>query len=71
MSDVETFINSLQSGKVADSNDAFKDIMSSKLETALNDKKVEIANDVYNGAMDNIEQETADVDVQVDSTESE
>ena len=71
MSDVETFINSLQSGKVADSNDVFKDIMSSKLETALNDKKVEIANDVYNGAMDNIEQETADVDVQVDSTESE
>lgn len=71
MSDVETFINSLQSGKVADSNDVFKDIMSSKLETALNDKKVEIANDVYNGAMDNIEQETADVDIQSDSTESE
>lgn len=71
MSDVETFINSLQSGKVADSNDVFKDIMSSKLETALNDKKVEIANDVYNGAMDNIEQETADVDIQIDSPESE
>lgn len=71
MSDIETFINTLQSGKVADSNDAFKNIMASKLEAALNDKKVEIANNVYNGAMDNLEQETADVDIQIDSPESE
>ena len=71
MSDIETFINTLHSGKVADSNDAFKNIMASKLEAALNDKKVEIANNVYNGAMDNLEQETADVDIQIDSPESE
>jgi hypothetical protein len=71
MSDVETFINNLQTGKVANSNNAFKDIMASKVEAALNHRKIEIANNVYNGAMDNIEQETADVDIQSDSTESE
>jgi len=47
----------------------FADLMSAKISAALDAKKVNMANQVYNGAMN--KQETENVDVQTVDTESE
>jgi hypothetical protein len=52
MSDIENFINALDSGNTAGANDIFASAMNSKISAVLDAKKIEIANRVYNGAED-------------------
>jgi len=49
MSDIDTLITALNSGKQNDANKAFDAAMQNKINTALDAKKIELANDVYNG----------------------
>lgn len=49
MSDVEDFINSLDNNKTSDANNQFASIMTSKINAALNTRKIEIADRVFNG----------------------
>ena len=60
MSDVEEFIDALNNGKTGDANNIFSSVMSSKINTALNARKIEIADRVYNGVTDDLGQEDAD-----------
>lgn len=64
MAETIDLINALASSKTADANKIFNDVMASKLNAALNSKKIEVANDVYNGVSKNLEQETTDHEVQ-------
>ena len=49
MSRIEDLINSLDSGNVSNSNRVFNGILSDRISTALYNKKIELANNVYNG----------------------
>lgn len=60
MSDIENFINALNTNKTSDANDMFASLMSSKISAALDARKVEIANSVYNGVADDLGQEDAE-----------
>jgi len=60
MSDINDFINALDSGDTAEANSMFAAAMNSRIGTALNTKKVEMANRVYNGIED-LGQEDADI----------
>ena len=59
MSNVEELINALQADKTADANNIFASVMHNKIGDAINDKKIALANQVYNGA---VEQEVTDTD---------
>jgi hypothetical protein len=52
MSDVESLINALSTGEQSVANKAFDGVMQDKLNMALDAKKIELANDVYNGITD-------------------
>lgn len=54
MSNVDSLIDALASGSASDANKAFDSIMKSKLETAFDTKKIEMANQVYNGVEQDI-----------------
>ena len=69
MTDTADLINALASGKTSDANNTFNDLMSSKISAALDAKKIELANDVYNGVTDSIEQEIGTDEVQGTETE--
>ena len=66
MNDIEDLINSLQNDKVADANNLFNQALGAKITDALNTKKVELANQVYNGMELN-----TDANTETDTTESE
>lgn len=61
MSDINDFINALDSGDTAEANSMFASAMNSRIGTALNTKKVEMANRVYNGASEDLGQEDANI----------
>lgn len=64
MTDTIDLINALASGKTADANNTFNDLMASKLNAAIDAKKIEIANDTYNGVTQELEQEIGTDEVQ-------
>jgi len=70
MNDVESFINSISSGSTADLNAAFNQIMTAKISAALDAKKIELANSVYNG-VGTEEGKNINAEVQDTTTESE
>ena len=61
MSDINDFINALDNGDTAGANSMFASAMNSRIGTALNTKKVEMANRVYNGASEDLGQEDANI----------
>lgn len=60
MSNVDSLIDALASGSTSDANKAFDSIMKGKLETALDTKKIEMANQVYNGVEQDITTDEVD-----------
>lgn len=64
MTDTIDLINALANGKTADANNTFNDLMASKLNAAIDAKKIEIANDTYNGVTQELEQEIGTDEVQ-------
>ena len=70
MTETIDLINALANGKTSDANNTFNDLMSSKISAALDAKKIELANDVYNGVTDSIEQEITTDEVQGTETET-
>lgn len=70
MTETVDLINALASGKTSDANNTFNDLMSSKISVALDAKKIELANDVYNGVTDSIEQEISTDEIQGTETET-
>lgn len=60
MSNVDSLIDALASGSTSDANKAFDGIMKSKLETAIDTKKIEMANQVYNGVEQDIVTDKSD-----------
>lgn len=69
MSDTNDLITALANNKTAEANNVFNDLMSAKISDALDARKIEIADDVYNGV--NVEQEIVDADVQGNEIESD
>lgn len=66
MNDIEDLVNSLQNDKIADANNLFNQALGAKITDALNTKKVELANQVYNGMELN-----TDANTETDTAESE
>ena len=71
MTETIDLINALASGKTSDANNTFNDLMASKLNAAIDAKKIEIANDTYNGVTNNLEQEISSNEVQGTETSSD
>ena len=71
MTETIDLINAIASGKTSDANNTFNDLMSSKLNAAIDAKKIEIANDTYNGAINNLEQEIGNNEVQGTETNTD
>jgi hypothetical protein len=67
MSDTNDLITALANNKTAEANNVFNDLMSAKISDALDARKIEIADDVFNG----VEQEIVDADVQGIEIESD
>lgn len=67
MSDTNDLINALANNKTAEANNIFNDLMGAKISDALDARKIEIADNVYNG----VEQEVVDADVQGIEIESD
>jgi|MEHZ01.4.fsa_nt_MEHZ011088863.1_2 hypothetical protein len=61
MSDIEDFINALDSGDTASANGMFASAMNSRMSTVLDAKKVELADRVYNGAVEDLGQEDDEI----------
>jgi len=66
--DTQKLIDDIISGNASDSNTAFNDIMNAKIQDALASKKIELANTVYNGIVDQAEEE---IENEVQPTETE
>lgn len=64
MTETIDLINALANGKTSNANNVFNDLMASKLNSAIDAKKIELANDVYNGVTNEIEQEMSTDEVQ-------
>lgn len=64
MTETIDLINALANGKTSGANNTFNDLMASKLNAAIDAKKIEIANDTYNGVTNNLEQEIGNNEVQ-------
>lgn len=69
MTETIDLINALANGKTSDANNVFNDLMASKLNSAIDAKKIEVANDVYNGVTNEIEQEMSTDEVQGTETD--
>lgn len=63
MTETGDLIDALAGGKTADANNTFNSLMQDKISAALDARKIEIANDVYNGVA-TLQQEPVDADVQ-------
>ena len=66
MTETIDLIDALAKGKTSTANNVFNDLMGSKISAALDARKIELANQVYNG----VEQEITNADVQSAETES-
>lgn len=71
MTETIDLINALANSKTADANNTFNDLMASKLNVAIDAKKIEIANDTYNGVTQELEQEIGNNEVQGTETDSD
>ena len=71
MVETSDLINALANGKTADANNTFNSLMQDKISVALDARKIEIANQVYNGVETELQQEPVDADVQTIETESD
>lgn len=72
MAETSELIAALASGKTSAANNTFNSIMQDKISAALDARKIEIANSVYNGVEINTEQEiSTDADVQRTETPAE
>jgi hypothetical protein len=69
MTETIDLINALANGKTSGANNTFNDLMASKLNAAIDAKKIEIANDTYNGVTNNLEQEIGNNEVQGTETD--
>lgn len=69
MTETIDLINALANGKTSNANNTFNDLMASKLNAAIDAKKIEIANDTYNGVTNNLEQEIGNNEVQGTETD--
>lgn len=69
MTETIDLINALENGKTSNANNTFNDLMASKLNAAIDAKKIEIANDTYNGVTNNLEQEIGNNEVQGTETD--
>lgn len=67
MAETSDLINALAASKTADANNIFNAIMQDKITAALDARKIQIANDVYNG-VETLQQEPVDADVQTTET---
>jgi hypothetical protein len=70
MTTVNDLINALGNNKTGTANTAFADLMTSKINAALDTKRISMANAVYNGAIDKQEHEE-DADLQTIEDEAE
>lgn len=64
---IENMLHAIESGSNVEAQSIFNDVMNDKLSNALDAKRAEIADTVYNGQ----KVETPDEDIQDISTESE
>lgn len=61
----ETFINQLASGQAADAKETLADLLSARAFEALDARKQELANALFNGQEDTVEvQDTADTPIE-------
>jgi hypothetical protein len=67
MTDTNDLITALANNRTAKANNVFNDLMSTKISNALDARKIEISDDVFNG----VEQEIVDADVQGIEIESD
>ena len=67
MTDTNDLIAALANNRTAKANNVFNDLMSTKISNALDARKIEISDDVFNG----VEQEIVDADVQEIEIESD
>ena len=67
MTDTNDLITALANNRTAKANNVFNDLMSTKISNALDARKIEISDDVFNG----VEQEIVDADVQEIEIESD
>jgi hypothetical protein len=67
MTDTNDLITALADNRTAKANNVFNDLMSTKISNALDARKIEISDDVFNG----VEQEIVDADVQGIEIESD
>jgi hypothetical protein len=67
MFDTNDLIAALANNKTAEANNVFNDLMGAKISDALDARKIEISDDVFNG----VEQEIVDADVQRTEIESD
>lgn len=65
----ENFIDSIISGDTSASKNAFDSIMNAKIQDALSARKIELANAVYNGAID--QEEEIEDELQATETETD
>ena len=71
MVETSDLIDALAGSKTADANNTFNALMQDKISSALDARKIEIANQVYNGVEPELQQEPVDADVQTIETESD
>lgn len=71
MTETIDLINALANSKTSDANNTFNNLMASKLNVAIDAKKIEIANDTYNGITNNLEQEIGNNEVQGTETNTD
>ena len=69
MVETSDLIDALAASKTADANNTFNSLMQDKISAALDARKIEVANSVYNGIETEIQQEPADAEVQTVETE--
>lgn len=66
---VEDLVNSIEKGDAFTSSQIFKDIVQSRIDDAMEQEKIRMANQVYNGVEDEISDE--DVEAAADEVEAE
>jgi len=71
MTNTIDLIDALANEKTANANNTFNDLMASKLNAAIDAKKIEIANDTYNGVTQELEQDIGTDEVQGTETDTD
>ena len=65
MSDVNDLINALSQGDMAKANDTFSAIMSDKINSSLDDSRIQMAQDIM-GVPEEVDEVEAEVEVEID-----